>query len=304
MTIKRISASLIFLPVLILGFSPFLDAGQNFSMKKDITVAADDVQDNIFAFGGNVVIEGRVKQTVFVLGGSLTINGEVGESVVGIGSRLVLKPTAVVKGDLVCIGGSLEKEPGCRVMRDTVYFKSSEISGRFMKGIFAFPVFVPFLIVLKLINVFLWLIIALVVAAIFPKQIARASDTVRRSFWPVFGTGLLSLIIFSGLVIFAVLLSFILIGIPVLITLVWAGIVIKLFGRIVMYFFFGESLLRSLGAKKITAIGASLLGLLLVSLVGFIPFVGILVGFVLNILGWGVVLRTKFGTTEHWIGKK
>ncbi len=40
------------------------------------------------------------------------------------------------------------------------------------------------------------------------------------------------------------------------------------------------------------------------SLVGFIPFVGFLFTLVLSILGWGAVIRTKFGTTDVWIGRK
>jgi hypothetical protein len=37
-----------------------------------------------------------------------------------------------------------------------------------------------------------------------------------------------------------------------------------------------------------------------VSFVSFIPVVGVLLTFVMSIIGWGVVIRTKFGTTEKW----
>jgi hypothetical protein len=36
----------------------------------------------------------------------------------------------------------------------------------------------------------------------------------------------------------------------------------------------------------------------------FHPFVGFLFSQVLNIIGWGVVIRTKFGTKENWFRKK
>ena len=39
-------------------------------------------------------------------------------------------------------------------------------------------------------------------------------------------------------------------------------------------------------------------------LIGFIPFFGFLFALVLNIIGWGVVIRTKFGTKENWFRKK
>jgi hypothetical protein len=242
------------------------------------------------------------------IGGTILVSGEVGDAVVGIGSRITLKPSAIVNGDVVSLGGILEKEPGCIIRGDTVYFKPSEIGGRLFrgglfKGIFALPLF-PIFFIIKLIGVFLMLLVTLVVAGLFPRQIVRASGEVRASFWPVFGTGLLAIIIFAGAVIFSALLCFVLIGIPILIALIWAGIAIKLFGRVVLLFFFGESLLKAFGAKSVSAIGASLTGLILVSLIGFIPFVGFLFSVILNIVGWGVVIRTKFGTKENWFRKK
>ena len=120
----------------------------------------------------------------------------------------------------------------------------------------------------------------------------------------MFGTGLLAIIIFAGLVIFSVLLSFILIGIPILLALIIIGVVIKIFGRIVLFYFFGESLARAFGSKRPTAFLAVFLGLILVGLISFIPILGSLFTFVLSILGWGVVIRTKFGTTENWFRRK
>lgn len=308
MTQKRILASLAGLTLMTLGTIAPLSAQKSFTVQKDITVAAGEVQDNVIAFGGNVVVEGRVKESVVAIGGSIIVSGEVGDAVVGIGSRITLKPTASVKGDVISLGGILEKEPGCSIRGDTVYFKPSEIGGRLFKGglfkgIFALPLF-PIFFIIKLIGVFLMILVTLVIAGFFPRQIVRASGEVRTSFWPVFGTGLLAIVIFGGVVIFSALLCFVLIGIPILIALIWVGLVIKLFGRVVLFFFFGESLLKAFGAKNASAIGASLTGLVLVSFIGFIPFVGFLFALVLNVIGWGVVIRTKFGTTENWLRKK
>ena len=300
---KKNLASLTVLTLLTLGMIAPLGAQQSFTVQKDITVAAGEVQDNVISIGGNVVVEGQVIESVVAIGGTILVSGEVGDAVVGIGSRITLKPGAIIKGDVVSLGGILEKEPGCIIRGDTVYFKPSEIGGRLFKGIFALPLF-PIFFIIKLIGAFLMLLVTLVIAGLFPRQIVRASGEVRASFWPVFWTGLLSIIIFAGAAIFSALLCFVLIGIPILIALIWAGIAIKLFGRVVLFFFFGESLLKAFGAKNASAIGASLTGLVLVSLIDFIPFVGFLFSVVLNIIGWGVVIRTRFGTTENWFRKK
>ena len=308
MTPKRILALLAMLTLIATGLAAPLAAQQEFSVKKDVFIAAGETQDNVISFGGNVVIEGRVKQSVVAFGGTITVSGEVGEAVVGIFSNIILKSTASIQGDVVSLGGLLEKEPGCSITGDTVYVNSSELGKRFFKqglfkGIFAFPLF-PIFLIIKLIGIFLWLIAAIVVAAIVPRPIVRAAAEVRSSFWPVFWTGLLAIVIFTGLAIFAALLCFILIGIPIAIALFWAGLIVKIFGRVVLFYVLGESLLRALGVKKIPAVGASLVGLLIVSFVGLIPFLGFLFTFVLGILGWGVVIRTKFGTTKGWLSRK
>jgi hypothetical protein len=304
---SRFSAGLFSL-IILLAFAAPLAAFQGIIMQRDVIVAAHESQDNVVIFGGSAVIDGRVRKSVVALGGTITVSGEVGEAVVGIGSRIILKETAVIHGDLVALGGTLQKEPGCTVGGDTVYFQSAELGEKLFKngvlgGILAFPL-LPIILAIKLVIVFLWLIVALIGAAVFPKQIAFASGELRKSFWPVFGIGLLAHIVFAGLVIFAALLSIILIGIPILLALIAAAFLIRLFGRLVLFYFFGDSLRHAFGSRSASAIGAVLLGLLVVSLIDFLPLVGLLFSFVLNILGWGIAIRTKFGTTENVFLKK
>lgn len=276
--------------------------------QKDIHVAPGETQDKIFSLGGNVLIEGKVLDDVMVVGGTITISGEAGQSVVGIGSRIIVKSTAVIGKDLAALGGTLEKEPGCTVGGDTLYFQTAEIGDKLFKdGVLSGALslsLIPVIVIFKLVIIFLWLMAAFLGAALLPKPLAFAAGEVRKSFWPAFGIGFLAIVVFSGLVLFSVLLSFILIGIPILLGLVAAGFIIKVFGRIVVFYFLGDSLLRALGSRKISALGAVLAGLALFSFVGFIPIVGFLFALVMNAVGWGIALRTKFGTRENWFQKK
>jgi hypothetical protein len=277
---------------------------QSLTFKEDVFVGKDEVQDNVIAFGGNVTVEGKVKENVVAFGGSITVSGEVGDSVVGIGSMITLRSTALVKGDVVSMGGALNKEPGCVIQRDTVYFKSSELFPKLFKGgLFSFP-FGPIILVLKLISMFIWLLLALVIAAVFTKQVFLASSQIRGAFWPVVGTGLIALILFAGLVITFALLSFILIGIPFLLFLIAVGTIIKIFGTVVLFYFFGESLGKAFGSKSVAPMAAVVLGLIVISFIKFIPILGFLFSFFLSIIAWGVVIRTKFGTTENWLKRK
>lgn len=287
---------------LISGFLP-LNSQQCFTVTQDIFIAEDEEQDNVISFGGNVVIEGKVRESVVTFGGEVTIRGEVGELVLGFGSNITLKSSAVIDGDVVSLGGELEKEPGCLIQGDTVYFKGFEDFTEFL-GPGVTGALIPLIIFFKLISVFITFLLALLITALFPRQITFASTQIRNSFWPTAGTGLLSIIVYVGLVIFATLLSFVLIGIPILIALIIIGIVIKLFGRVVLFYFFGDSLIRAFGKSKGSVFGGMILGFILVSFISFIPIFGGLFTLCLSIIGWGVVIRTKFGTTENWFKKK
>ena len=275
---------------------------------KDIRVAPGETQDKIFSLGGHVLIEGSVREDVFVIGGSITISGEAGQSVVGIGSHIIVKSTAKIGEDLAALGGTLEKEPGCTIGGDTIYFQTRELGDKLFKdgvfqGLFSLSL-IPVIIVIKLVIIFLWLIAAAVGVALFPKPIAFAAGEIRKHFWPALGTGVVAIIVFTMLVFMAALLSFVLIGIPIALALAVAGFVIKVFGRLAVFYLLGEGLLKALGSKKAAAMGAVLLGLLVFSLATFVPVLGFFFGLVMNAVGWGIAIRTKFGSRENWFDKK
>jgi hypothetical protein len=294
----------VFLALVLAAFLLPLHGEDRLSLKEDIDVAKGEAQDNIISFGGHVTVEGEVRKSIFVLGGSITLSGEVGDSVVGIGTAVVLKSSAVVRGDVASLGGTLQKEPGCTIQGDTIYFKGGKDLSRLLSGgILTFPL-IPILLIIKLIGFFVWLFIALVVAALFPRQLALASSQIRTAFWPVVGTGLAVLILFSGLVIVFALLSIVLIGIPFLLILGAFGLLVKIFGQVALFYFFGESLGKSSSRRNPAPLAAVVIGLLVVTLLKFIPILGFLFSFCLSVIGWGVTIRTKFGTAESWLKRK
>lgn len=72
--------------------------GARLAVGKPIVVAEDeDVTDAVLAIGGDVRIDGRVRDTVVVVGGNLE-----------------LSPTAEVRGDITVLGGEVTMAPGAR----------------------------------------------------------------------------------------------------------------------------------------------------------------------------------------------
>lgn len=288
------------------GFAP-LNGQQNILGKNNIIVAQDQVQDNVITFGGDILIKGKIKKNAIAFGGTIIVEGEVGDVVLGIGADITLKSTATITGDVVSLGGTLTKEPGTIIKGDTIYFNTSDDLFAILKagmigksGISL----IPFLIIVKLIMSFIWFILAVILTAIFPRQVIFGSSQVRSSFWPVLGTGIISIIVFTGLIIFSAFLSLIIIGIPILLSLVIIGIVVKIFGQVILFHFFGESLSRAFNKKHPSPFLAVIIGFILVTIIGLIPILGPLFSFVLSLIGWGVVIRTKFGNRENWFARK
>jgi hypothetical protein len=292
--------------LLLLAVGSVLYAQEGFGLNKDIVIESGEAQDNVFTVGGSIHIKGTVKKTVIAIGGSIVIEGEVGEAVIGFGSKITLKPTARIQGDVVCFGGSLNKSPGTTIDGDTIYFRADEGIGKLIQeGLLGRSglSLIPFLIILRLIMAFIWFILAVLLVALFPRQIKFGSDQIRQAFWPIFGTGLLSIVIFSGLLVFSALLSLALIGLPILVSLIIIGIIIKIFGQVVLFYWFGETLYKAFKRKPTPPFLAVTLGFVLVTILGLIPILGALFSLALSIIGWGVVLRTKFGNTANWFRK-
>jgi len=297
--------------ILLAGWAAAASAAQHRGSRvgyhETIVVSAGETRESVVSFGGDIRVEGEVRKSVFGCGGTITVSGEVGDAVVGICSKITLKSTAVVRGDLVAIGSTIEKEPGVRIDGDTVSFGASDFTSKIVregaKGILAVS-FWPIIVIFKLVNIFVWFMLALLVASLFPKQVAFASDATRRSFWPTFGTGLAAFILFLFAVVIAAVLCLLLIGIPILFALALTGFVIKVFGKIVVFYLIGESLARSFHRERVSALGGALLGLLVLSIIGFVPVFGFLISSFLSILGWGAAIRTKFGTTQNWFARQ
>jgi hypothetical protein len=287
--------------LLLAGLTPL--NGQGLIFQKDITVERNEIEDNVISLGGTIWVKGEVKQSVIAIGGKIIIEGKVGDTVFGFGTDIELTSSAVVDGDVATIGGQLDKHLEAVVRGDTVTLSFD--TPEFLKDIFAggWGGLITIILIAKLISLVFWFIFAVILAAAFPRQTSLASSQIRNNFWPTFGIGLLCIIIFTGAVIFSAFLALVLIGIPIIITLATVGIAVKIFGRVIIFHFFGQSLARSFNKKNPAVIAAVILGFLVVSVVSFIPIIGSLFSMVVNILGWGAVIRTKFGTRENWFRK-
>jgi hypothetical protein len=82
----------------------------------NVTVEKDEhVEGEVVVFGGTATILGTVEDQLVVFGGTADLQGTVEGDFSLIGGTLKLGPQSVVDGDVKVVGGSLERDPGARI---------------------------------------------------------------------------------------------------------------------------------------------------------------------------------------------
>jgi hypothetical protein len=108
--------------------------------------------------------------------------------------------------------------------------------------------------------------------------------------------GLLILLLFVLLLAVSVVLSFVLIGIPLLIVLIAAYFLLLIFGRTAVFYFAGSRIAQTLRLKD-NAILSILLGVSVYTLCKFIPYLGVWLLLLMDLFaiggGAGFVLRKR-----------
>ncbi len=266
---KRALVLLVFLPVLV---------AQTLHIEKGETRKGD-----LLVYKKDVVIDGRLLGNLMVFKGNAEIRGEVSKDVIVAFGELNLSSSAKVKGDVVVLGGKVHKEKGAEVGGEVIrlYLRAREELG--WKGVSLLRNFTSFL---------LWLVFIILLLYIFPRPIQFTASYMGENLSITAGYGLFLLFLSAVLMVVFILLSAIIIGIPFLLLLVFLIIAAVLFGKVSFFLFLGRALLPGVGSPYLQAI----VGLLLYSLLLFVPYLAVLVKFIGLIMSFGAVFLTRFGT--------
>jgi hypothetical protein len=265
--------------------------------------------NDVVIYGGpETVIEAeRTVDNAVVYGGRLVVNGHVEGDAVVFGGQLHLGSTAVVEGDVVSLGGSLTREPGAVIEGEQVSLggPGGLGIGRLVAGMhrgpgddgdepeaasenrrhrdgFSFPGFLVWFAALFGIGFF-----ATVLA---PNRMKQVENELARDPVKCGATGLLAALAFLPLI---VLLSVTIVGIPIAFALLLVAPLAAAVGLAVVASEIGLRLPVFRGKKTQAVVLA--LGLLLILVVGLIPYVGNVVVAVLVLLGLGAIVRSRFG---------
>lgn len=258
-----------------------------------LLAAAARVAHGAKAYGGSITIDGKVDGPLHASARKITLNGEVGGDARLAAEQVELGPTARIAGALTyasvselkkadgaTIGGAVTREQRAAGERAERRWQG----GRRMTA-WAGPV----------LGYFALLACASVFMLVFPVFSQRASDTVQSSPGLALALGFGALVAVPAL---AVLLFMTLLGIPLGLTVLALYPVLLLVGYLVGVAFIAQlaqaALRKDAPASFGWRIGFFALALLLVMLVGRVPFVGGLALGVVAVLGVGACLRDLY----------
>lgn len=260
---KRLLFSFLFLFLLLsIAFAQDI-----FKFGENIEIPVSEQVNRVINIGGNVRVEGAVKDGVFVFGGNI-----------------YLEDSAIVGGDVVAIGGKVEKSPGAIVKGKIREFKTLFYRPDFVFGLWQgrVPAYIAILA------------LTLVLVSLFKKQYEVVLKYLQKRSAMSFVIGLIGILLipFS---IFAFILSIIgILFIPLWILVI---VFVLVFGGISICEFLGRKLLFALNLHKFSSpVFDALIGVILFFLIGYLPILGFIFKFVALSFGVGATLATVFGT--------
>ena len=252
---------------------------------------------------GNMTVNGEVGGEVVTVLGDVTVNGEVGGEVVTVLGDVTLGETAIIHGDLITIGGHLNRAAGAVVngnVQEINIFGGHDMA--WLKDWVR--------------NCLLWgrplafghnlgwawsiaigvLVAYILIALLFPRAVEKCAETLEQRPGYSLLAVLLSVLITPVLTILLILTG---VGI-ILIPFVLAGLFFgSIFGKVVMNAWLGRRFTKYFGEGPLKHVAVStLIGGVIILVLYTVPFLGFLLMKGLGMLGLGVVAYTLILTMK------
>jgi len=297
-----------------------ISAGQNLDILGDVegsvralsqtTNINGTIERNVINFGASLNIRhtGKVKRDVTALGNELIVDGEIGRRLrATVGSAVIsgtingdvdlkansitLMPTARINGNFKYKSEKEAKiEPGAQIAGETEWNKI-EPEEKKDKGFFCTTnLLIRSLLLVACIVTGLFLIL------IAGKYVKAAEKMVFDSFLKSLGLGFILIVCIPvAIVIFLITL----IGIPIAIITLFAYLILFYISKILVGIAVGKKILTGFAKDKEAPLGWSLiLGLILLTILTNIPYLGWLIYFVIVFTGFGAAILARKALTS------
>ncbi|MBN1614405.1 MAG: hypothetical protein JW950_08070 [Deltaproteobacteria bacterium] len=251
----------------------------------------------LFRIGQDVSVdEGATVSHVVAVSGQVTVRGFVEHHIVVLGGSVVLIPTAVVGGNVLALGGRIVEGKGANVKGSMTEIDASGIAetvesvinGEWEGWSWVFAILSIFIFIVVLIT-------ALLVVAFLPRPVNVVASAIEGH---IFRVTLWGLAVMASVVPLAVLLTLSVIGIlliPLEFTLVACAVMM---GFSAVAQIIGREMFSLVGKKGQSMLRETFWGLIILWVVGWIPYLGMFVKVCAVVIGLGGVLLTRFGTAQ------
>lgn len=252
---------------------------------------------SIVKINSDVVIEENTKvRHVIVVGGQITVNGTVERHVVAIGGSAVLTRTAVVGGDVFVLGGIIAMGKGTDVRGTLTEINSSNVSDAISSLLsdnwegwsWLFAIF-------SVVVFFATLIIAMLIVMLIPKPIITISEGIAEHTYRATIAGFIGLMLIAPIM---VLLTLSVIGIVLIPLQIVVVVCAAIFGFVAVAQILGKRVLVLAKKPNPSLVRQTFWGLLVLWIIGWIPYVGWMIKVLALVLGMGGVMITRFGAKK------
>ena len=242
-------------------------------------------EDTIVRLGSDIVIEPGVEvEGVVSIGGSVRVYGQVTRNVIVVGGSVFLGEDAVVLGDVVSVGGPVVKQPGSEVHGKITSIETPWISSVFSG--FVFPELPRMHGLLPFIG---FLLIAVCIVALIPSSVGFISFNLEYDALKAFAWGVLGTVLVLPLVFIFIISIVGIVLIPILMILVVCA---YLLGYVAVSQLVGKKITIAVKKPNKPILLETLLGVIVLSGIGLIPFLGWLVKTLAAITGFGSVISS------------
>jgi len=254
---------------------------------------------SIVKIGNDVTIEADQKvHNVVVIGGQITISGAVDNNVVAVGGSVVLTKTAVVGGNVVSLGGIIVSARDSQIVGTTTEINSSNLFETLTTALSAEWEGWSWIFAIISLSIFLViLVLALLIVALLPKPVRTIAEAIGENTFKVALTGLLGLVLIAPL---ALLLTISVVGIALIPLEVIVVVCSVLLGFIAVGQLIGKKVLKLFHRSNPSMLRETFWGLIILWLIGWIPYIGWMVKAIALVIGLGAALITRFGTYQGW----
>ncbi|MEN6474350.1 MAG: hypothetical protein ABFD81_10075 [Syntrophaceae bacterium] len=259
-------------------------------LNQDLCALGEVPQNEIVKIGEDLfVAPGEEVMNALVIGGDAYVQGAVRQDVVALGGSIFLGPRSRVDGDVTAVGGSIVKQDGARVGGDLSTVQTPDL-GPLVKRLSRseMPMIMPHVLHYSGVMQFIGLLfLGIVLAAVLPGTVSHVSSIVEHHLLRVVFWGVLALLLIVpvGLMLLISLVGIVLIPLEV-IFIICCG----LLGYVAAAHLVGRKIRRALKLSEKSVMLETVLGLVVLFLVSWVPFLGWFVLAILVFLGFGGVM--------------